>query len=75
MNKRDEKAPEYLEVTVTFQGKQWGHFFIPARQFKTGSVGYFGVDRVANPDNPVCKYSVNMIAVLLGSKPGPAQTE
>ena len=68
--KRDEKAPEYLTIEIKGpDGEPWGTVHALPREFNTGSVGFFGMGNIFNPDNPVSRYQFNMNIALIGSKP------
>jgi hypothetical protein len=65
---RDEKAPLMLKVTVTDEtGKEWASTVAPAKDFKTGSVGYYLSDKITNPESGK-RYQVGMNIILIGSK-------
>jgi len=68
--KKDDKAPEYLTVEIKDpDGKPWGIIHAMPRDFNTGSVGYYGVGKISNPENPMARYQFNMNVTLIGSKP------
>ena len=67
--KQDEKMPEYLTVEISHNGELWGSFEVLKKEFKTGSMGFFGVGKMANPEKPAARYQGNMNLVLIGSKP------
>ena len=67
--KRDPKAPRFLEITVTdIDGKVWGKTIAPAKDFKTGSVGFYASEKITNPDSGE-KYQCGLSFTLIGSKP------
>jgi hypothetical protein len=66
---KDEKMPEFLTVEISSNGVSWGSFQVFKKEFKTGSIGYYGVTKIANADNPVARYQTNTNLVLIGSKP------
>jgi len=67
--KRDDKAPEYLTIEVkAASGESWGTIHGIPRDFNTGSVGYFGVAKLSNPENPIARYQFNLNVTLIGSK-------
>lgn len=69
-NVRDAKAPKYLKVIIQDQdGNELTTMIAVAKEFKTGSVGYYAGDKMANPNNPECRYQVGMNFTLIGSKP------
>jgi hypothetical protein len=65
----DEKAPDFLTVEIKHEGETWGIIHAMPRDFTTGSVGYFGVGKIINTENPKARYQVNMNITLIGSKP------
>jgi len=68
--KRDDKAPEYLTLEIKGpDGKPWGIVHAMPRNFNTGSVGYFGMGKIFNPENPMARYQFNMNLTVIGSKP------
>jgi len=67
--KRDGKAADYLTLDVKAFGESWGVIHAVPRNFNTGSVGYFGVGKIINPENPLARYQVNVNITLIGSKP------
>jgi hypothetical protein len=67
--KRDAKAPQFLQVTITSpEGKTWGTFIAGKKQFSTGSIGFYAGDKVTNPESGE-RYQVGMNITLIGSKP------
>ena len=68
--KRDPKAPKFLEITIKdSEGKTWSTFYAHAKEFSTGSVGYFASEKLTNPDSAE-RYQSSMSFTLIGSKPG-----
>ena len=68
--KRDASAPNTVIATITDgNGKTWGTVALDAKQFSTGSVGFYGNGKVMNPANPEAKYQVGFTLTLVGSKP------
>jgi len=68
--KRDPKAPKFLEVTIKdSEGKVWSTLYAHAKDFSTGSVGFFASDKMTNPDSAE-RYQTSMSFTLIGSKPG-----
>ena len=66
---RDADAPANLTVEIrTPTGEVWGTFAAPAKVFKTGSLGFYGAEKVANPKNGR-RYQVGVNIILIGSKP------
>ncbi|MDR1574953.1 MAG: hypothetical protein LBS37_03005 [Treponema sp.] len=67
--KRDPKAPKFLQVTVKdSDGKEWATLFAQAKDFSTGSVGYYASDKVTNPESAE-RYQCGLSFTLIGSKP------
>jgi hypothetical protein len=69
--KRDPKAPRFLEITVKdSEGKVWTNSMIaPAKDFSTGSVGYYVSEKMTNPESAE-RYQCSLSFTLIGSKPG-----
>ena len=68
--KRDPKAPKFLEITVKdSEGKVWSTLYAHAKDFSTGSVGFFASEKLTNPDSAE-RYQTSMSFTLIGSKPG-----
>jgi len=65
---KDEKAPDFLTVEIKDMGKSWGMIHAMPREFTTGSVGYFGVGKIFNAENPKARYQLNINVTLIGSK-------
>ncbi|MDR2245907.1 MAG: hypothetical protein LBE17_04410 [Treponema sp.] len=67
--KRDAKAPKFLELTVKdSNGKVWSTLYAQAKDFSTGSVGFFASDKVVNPESAE-RYQCSLSCTLIGSKP------
>ena len=66
---KDEKMPEYLTVEISHNGESWGKFHALKKEFKTGSIGFYGVAKITNAVNPIARYQANINLVLIGSKP------
>jgi hypothetical protein len=67
--KRDTKAPQFLQVTITSpEGKNWGTFIAREKHFSTGSIGFYAGEKIINPENGE-RYQVGMNITLIGSKP------
>ena len=67
--KRDPKAPKFLEVTIKdSDGKVWSTLYAHAKDFSTGSVGYFASEKLTNPESAE-RYQTSMSFTLIGSKP------
>lgn len=65
---RDADAPESLTLELRGPtGEVWGTISAPAKVFKTGSVGFYGSDKIANPKNGQ-RYQVGVNVILIGSK-------
>ena len=68
--KRDAKAPKFLEITIKdSEGKVWSTLYAHAKDFSTGSVGFFASEKIVNPDSAE-RYQSSMSFTLIGSKPG-----
>ena len=68
--KRDPKAPKFLEITVKdSDGNVWSTLYAHAKDFSTGSVGFFTSDKLTNPGSAE-RYQTSMSFTLIGSKPG-----
>lgn len=68
-SKRDEKAPKVIVLTITGpNGEKWGELVAAAKEFKTGSVGFYASGKIVNPDNPEANYQVGCNVTLIGSK-------
>jgi hypothetical protein len=68
--KRDPKAPKFLEISVKdADGKVWSTIYAQAKDFSTGSVGYYASEKAANPESGE-RYQCSLSFTLIGSKPG-----
>ena len=68
--KRDPKAPKFLEITIKdSEGRVWSTLFARAKDFSTGSVGFFTSDKLVNPESAE-RYQSSLSFTLIGSKPG-----
>jgi hypothetical protein len=68
--KRDPKAPKFLEITVKdSDGKVWSTIYAQAKEFSTGSIGYYASDKTTNPESGE-RYQCCLSFTLIGSKPG-----
>lgn len=67
--KKDPKAPKFLEVTIKdSDGKVWSTLYAQAKDFSTGSVGYYASDKITNPESTE-RYQCGLSFTLIGSKP------
>ncbi|MDR1252045.1 MAG: hypothetical protein LBK62_07735 [Treponema sp.] len=67
--RRDPKAPKFLEITIKDgDGKVWSSLFAHAKDFSTGSVGYYASDKITNPESAE-RYQCGLSFTLIGSKP------
>ena len=67
--KRDPNAPKFLEISIKgSDGKVWSTIYAPPKDFSTGSVGYFGSEKVTNPESGE-RYQCGLSFTLIGSKP------
>ena len=68
-NVRDEGAPIELLLQVMGPGAEdWGVIHATAKQFSTGSRGFYASGKVANPKTGK-RYQVGCTVTLVGSKP------
>ena len=68
--KRDPKAPKFLEIIIKdSEGKVWSTMYAQAKDFSTGSVGYYASEKITNPDSAE-RYQSGLSFTLIGSKPG-----
>ena len=68
--KRDPKAPKFLEIVIKdSDGKVWNTLYAHAKDFSTGSVGFFVSDKLTNPESAE-RYQSSLSFTLIGSKPG-----
>ena len=68
--KRDPKAPKFLEISIKdSEGKVWSTIYAHAKEFSTGSVGFFVSDKITNPESAE-RYQSSLSFTLIGSKPG-----
>jgi hypothetical protein len=67
--KRDPKAPKFLEITIKDnEGRLWSTLYARAKDFSTGSVGYYVSDKSINPESAE-RYQCSLSLTLIGSKP------
>ena len=67
--KRDPKSPRYLEITIRdSEGKIWSTIIANAKDFSTGSVGYYASEKSTNPESGE-RYQCGLSFTLIGSKP------
>ena len=67
--KRDPKAPKFLEITIKdSDGKVWSTLYAHAKDFSTGSVGFYASDKITNPESAE-RYQTGLSFTLIGSKP------
>ncbi len=66
--KVDDDAPKALIIEFkTTDGEVWGTLTAEAREFKTGSTGYYANGKLKNPKNGF-PYQVGTNIILVGSK-------
>lgn len=66
--KVDSDAPPALIIEFrTSTGEVWGTLNAEAREFKTGSTGYYANGKIKNPKNGF-PYQVGTNVILIGSK-------
>ena len=67
--KRDADAPPALKIKIESpDGALWGVIDAHAKQFSSGSVGFYANGKVENPIS-FERYQVGMNITLIGSKP------
>jgi hypothetical protein len=65
---RDNNAPDSVNLEIrTPEGEVWGTVVASAREFKTGSVGFYANGKVTNPKSGL-KYQLGCNIILVGSK-------
>jgi hypothetical protein len=65
---KDNDAPPSLTIEIkTSDGKSWGTVIAGAKEFKTGSVGYYAGDKITNPKSGA-RYQLSLNIILIGSK-------
>jgi hypothetical protein len=64
-------------ITVKFliDGKEVGTLLLTAKDFKTGSTGYYGTGKISLGDDAVKGYQAQVQLVKIGSKEPKTQTE
>ena len=73
--KRDPQAPPTLTVEIKdHTGRVWGTINATAKQFSSGSVGFYANAKVENPDSNE-RYQVGANIILVGSKPDQKEAE
>ena len=66
--KVDTEAPSALIIEFkTATGELWGTLTAEAREFKTGSAGFYANGKIKNPKNGFA-YQVGTNVILIGSK-------
>lgn len=66
--KRDPAAPPSLTLEIrTGDGQVWGTIVAAAKEFKTGSIGYYAGEKVTNPKSGE-RYQLGVNIILIGSK-------
>jgi hypothetical protein len=66
---RDAKAPKFLRVTIADDtGTVLKDMALSPKEFSTGSVGYYGSDKLVNLANPEASYQLGLTVTLIGSK-------
>jgi hypothetical protein len=67
--KRDPLAPNNLTLELKdADGKSWGTVTATAKQFSSGSVGFYANGKIENPDSHE-RYQLGANIILIGSKP------
>ncbi|MDR1654857.1 MAG: hypothetical protein LBR96_02575 [Treponema sp.] len=68
--KRDPSAPKFLQISIKdSEGREWSAVIAQAKDFSTGSVGYYASDKISNPASGE-RYQCSLSFTLIGSKPG-----
>ncbi|MDR1445905.1 MAG: hypothetical protein LBI90_03295 [Treponema sp.] len=68
--RRDPGAPKFLQISIKdSEGKEWSTLIAQAKDFSTGSVGYYSSDKISNPVSGE-RYQCGLSFTLIGSKPG-----
>lgn len=62
-----ERPPAVLLEVRTPSGEVWGQIMAPAKDFKTGSTGYYANGKLMDPKTGE-KYQVGCNIILIGSK-------
>ena len=60
-----------LTISITDEtGKEWAQLKAPAREFKTGNVGFGSYDKIYDPEDPTNKYqcSFNIVKIVKKKK-------
>ncbi len=66
---RDNESPASLGLEIkTTDGQLWGTIVAGAKEFRTGSVGFYGNGKIINPQGGK-PYQVGANITLIGSKP------
>ncbi|HEY9711871.1 MAG TPA: hypothetical protein V6C72_00280 [Chroococcales cyanobacterium] len=64
----DPDSPPTLILEIkTSSGEVWGEIIASAREFKTGSLGYYANGKVTNPKTGK-RYQLGSNIILIGSK-------
>jgi hypothetical protein len=65
---KDASAPARITLEIRGEGGEvWGTIEASAKEFKTGSVGFYGNGKVQNPKSGA-RYQVGTNIILIGSK-------
>jgi len=65
---KDSSAPPTLTLEIRGSaGEVWGTIVASSKEFKTGSVGFYGNGKLINPKSGA-KYQVGANIILVGSK-------
>jgi hypothetical protein len=65
---KDSDAPATLTLEIRGSGGEvWGTIVASSKEFKTGSVGFYGNGKVLNPKSGA-KYQIGANIILVGSK-------
>ncbi len=66
-------AQKTITVKFVVDGQEVGMMLLTAKNFSTGSTGYFGTGKVSFADDAEKGYQVQVQAVKIGSKPADAK--
>lgn len=65
---QDSAAPAAITIEIRGGGGEvWGTIAASAKEFKTGSIGFYGNGKILNPKSGA-KYQVGANIILVGSK-------
>ncbi|GHV11410.1 hypothetical protein FACS189491_02620 [Spirochaetia bacterium] len=59
----------WLRVIIGWRSTEWSTMITQPKDFSFGSVGFYGSDKVTNPESAE-RYQCGLTFTLIGSKPG-----